>query len=232
MATKEILARSATDYSGLIDHTLLKSDATPSHIQKLCQEAMEFHFFSVCINPSFISIAAEALRGSKVKVCTVIGFPLGAMTSQSKVQEAAEAINLGADELDMVMAIGRLKANELSYVEREIAAVVRVAEGRPVKVIIETSLLSSEEKRMACELAMSAKAQFVKTSTGFCGGGATVDDVRLMKSIVGDQLLVKASGGVRSLQALKDLVSAGASRIGTSQGPQIISAATADSEGY
>ena len=227
MATKDMLARSATNYSRMIDHTLLKPDATSADIRKLCEEAIRFRFFSVCINPSFISLAGKLLASEDIKICTVIGFPLGAITPESKADEASRAVLLGANELDMVMAIGRLKEGDHKFVEEDILGVVQAAAGRPVKVIIETSLLNESEKRSACEAALAAGAQFVKTSTGFSGGGATVNDIRLMKSVVGEKMEVKASGGVRSLDEIVALVDAGATRIGTSQGPKIFSHAEA-----
>lgn len=205
-----------------IDHTLLKSDATPLEIRKLCEEALEHGFFSVCVNSAMIPLAAEILRGSNVAVCSVIGFPLGACLSSVKAFETSEALKNGASEIDMVIAIGALKANQDGVVERDIRAVVEAAGDKIVKVILETHLLTEEEKVRACQLSVAAGAAFVKTSTGFTGGGATLEDVALMKKTVGDRALVKASGGVRDLDKAKAMIAAGASRLGTSSGVAII----------
>lgn len=201
-----------------IDHTLLKPIATKADIEKLCLEAKQHDFASVCINPYWVSYCAELLKDTDVKVCTVIGFPLGASSSNSKYHEALQAVSDGADELDMVINIGALKDRNTMQVVDDIKMVVKAAEGRVVKVIIETCLLTDEEKTLACKAAMSAKASFVKTSTGFSTGGATIEDVKLMKSIVQDELEVKASGGVRSLEDMMAMIDAGATRIGTSSG--------------
>lgn len=201
-----------------IDHTLLKPIATKADIEKLCLEAKQHDFASVCINPYWVSYCAELLKDTDVKVCTVIGFPLGASSSNSKYHEALQAVIDGADELDMVINIGALKDRNTMQVVDDIKMVVKAAEGRVVKVIIETCLLTDEEKTLACKAAMSAKASFVKTSTGFSTGGATIEDVKLMKSIVQDELEVKASGGVRSLEDMMAMIDAGATRIGTSSG--------------
>lgn len=209
-------------YSKYIDHTLLKADASANDIKKLCFEAKEYNFMSVCINPSFIKLAKEELKNSSVLVCTVIGFPLGANTTEVKVFEAEDAVNSGADELDMVINISKLKDKEYDYVQKEIEEIVRVAKGRTVKVIIETCYLTEEEKIMACKLATNAKANFVKTSTGFGQGGATLEDVKLMKANIGQNMEVKASGGVRSAADLKAYIAAGATRIGTSSGVKLI----------
>jgi deoxyribose-phosphate aldolase len=208
--------------SKLIDHTLLKPQATSSEIEKLCEEAKQNQFASVCINPFYVSMASRLLEDTNVKVCTVIGFPLGASTSAVKAWEAADAVRNGADEIDMVINIGALKDRNDEAVQEDIAAVVRVAEDRIVKVIIETCLLTEEEKIRACRLSKEAGARFVKTSTGFSTGGATMEDVRLMKSVVGDSLEVKASGGVRNRDTMIQMVAAGASRIGTSNGVLIV----------
>ena len=208
--------------SHYIDHTLLKAEAQLSQIEKLCAEAKQHQFFSVCVNTSYVSKCAELLKGSSVKVCCVVGFPLGAMDTASKAFETRTAIANGAEEIDMVIQVGALKDRRLDYVEADIKAVVEAAQGRTVKVIIETSLLNDEDKKLACEAALRAKAHFVKTSTGFGGGGATLGDVRLMKSVVGDKALVKASGGVKDLQQAKAMIEAGASRLGTSSGVAII----------
>ena len=209
--------------AGMIDHTLLKADATKEQIEKLCLEAREYQFASVCVNPVWVKEAVQALNGSSVKVCTVIGFPLGATTSETKVFEAKNAIENGATEVDMVINIGALKNDDLVTVEEDIHAVVHAAKGKAItKVIIETCLLTEKQKVSACQLAVKAGAQFVKTSTGFSTGGATVEDVALMRSIVGPEIGVKASGGIRSLDDMKKMIEAGASRVGASAGVQIM----------
>lgn len=205
-----------------IDHTLLKPEATEEQILKLCAEARKYNFYSVCINSSYVSVAAKALQGSAVKVCAVVGFPLGAVTTATKVFEAREAIENGASEIDMVIHIGALKSGNESYVADDITAVVKAAGGSIVKVIIETGLLSDEEKILACRLADQAGAHFVKTSTGFGPGGATIADIALMRETVGPLLGVKASGGVRTPEAARQMIKAGANRIGTSSGIAII----------
>jgi deoxyribose-phosphate aldolase len=207
----------------LIDHTLLKADALPSEVIMLCQEAKDNAFKSVCINSSFVPLAAKELSNSGVLVCTVVGFPLGAMSTLAKGFETKQAISDGADEIDMVINISRLKAKDYDYVLNDIKEVVKNAGSKTVKVIIETSLLNQEEKIKACELTLSAKAHFVKTSTGFSTGGATVEDIALMRKIVGPSFGVKASGGVRSLEDMEKMVKAGATRIGTSSGVKIMS---------
>jgi deoxyribose-phosphate aldolase len=209
-------------YNKLIDHTLLKQDATPEQILKLCEEAKEHDFMSVCVNPAYVPLAAEAHKGSDVKVCTVIGFPLGMNLTRTKVEEAQLCIKQGADEIDMVINVGMLKAGNDDYVEAEIAERKAVAGERVLKVIIETCLLTDEEKVRACLLSKNAGADFVKTSTGFSTGGATVHDVKLMRETVGPEMGVKASGGVRTHEDLLAMVEAGASRIGTSNGVKII----------
>ena len=209
-------------YASYIDHTLLKPEATKEQIQKICAEAKEYGFASVCVNPTWVSLAAAELKEVASKVCTVIGFPLGASTSATKAFETKDAIANGADEIDMVINIGALKSKQYKAVEKDIRAVVEAANGTLVKVIIETCLLSKEEKMKACELAVSAGADFVKTSTGFSTGGATVEDVALMRQTVGPKIGVKASGGVRSLEDLESMVKAGATRIGASSGVKII----------
>lgn len=208
--------------ASLIDHTLLKADATKDEIAKLAEEARKYEFASVCVNPVWVAFAAEQLSGSPVKVCTVIGFPLGATTSETKVFEARNAIENGATEVDMVINIGALKGREDDRVEKDIRAVVEAASGKAlVKVIIETSLLTNEEKVRACEAAVRAGADFVKTSTGFSTGGATPEDVALMRKTVGDKVGVKASGGVRSMEDIKKMTEAGATRIGSSSGVKL-----------
>ncbi|MGN9164582.1 deoxyribose-phosphate aldolase [Tissierellaceae bacterium HCP3S3_D8] len=209
--------------ASMIDHTLLKADATKELIVKLCREAKEYNFAAVCVNPSYIELCREELRGSNVKIATVVGFPLGANTKEVKVFETLDAINKGANEIDMVINIGALKDGDYDRVRDDILSIVKAADNRAiVKVIIETSLLTKEEKIKACQLAMEANADFVKTSTGFSTGGATIEDVKLMKSIVGDRLEVKASGGIRDVDTAKSMVDAGATRLGTSSGVKII----------
>lgn len=205
-----------------IDHTLLKQDATKEQILKLVEEAKYYEFASVCVNPTWVSLAAKELAESVVKVCTVIGFPLGANTPATKAFETKDAIANGADEVDMVINVGALKSGDLDLVETDIRAVVEAANGTLVKVIIETCLLTDEEKIVACQLAQKAGADFVKTSTGFSTGGATVADVALMRQTVGPDMGVKASGGARSLADAQAFVEAGATRIGTSSGVAIV----------
>lgn len=210
-----------------IDHTLLKPEATEEQIKVLCDEAKKYDFMSVCINPTWVSKAAAFLTESDVKVCTVIGFPLGANTSEVKAYEANEAIANGANEVDMVINIGALKDHDDELVIRDIQGVVDVAKDRAIsKVIIETSLLTEEEKVRACELAKKAGADFVKTSTGFSTGGATVEDVKLMRGTVGPEMGVKASGGVRSLADAQAFIDAGATRLGASSGVAIMEGQT------
>ena len=207
-----------------IDHTLLKPDATPDQIAQLCFEARKHGFASVCINPTWVKLCAELLQGSDVKVCTVIGFPLGATPPEVKAYEAQNALDHGATEIDMVLNIGALKARDLELVAKDIRGVVITAHNRDAltKVIIETSLLTDEEKVIACLLAKEAGADFVKTSTGFSGGGATVADVTLMRRTVGPEMGVKASGGVRTFEDADSMIKAGATRIGASAGVKIV----------
>lgn len=203
----------------LIDHTLLKAEATPSQIMKLCEEALKYDFKSVCVNPGYVPLASMLLAGSDVLVCTVIGFPLGATSSESKVLEASIAVEEGAKEVDMVINVGKLKAGLDLDVYKEIRDIkVAVGEEIVLKVIIETSLLTEEEKVRACLLSKKAGADFVKTSTGFSTGGATAEDIALMRKTVGKEMGVKASGGVRTMADLEKMVAAGANRIGTSNG--------------
>lgn len=210
--------------AGMIDHTLLKADATEAQIAKLCQEAKEYGFASVCVNPGYVPEAAEALKGTDVRVCTVIGFPLGATSSEAKAAETADAIAKGAAEVDMVVNVGRIKSGNWDYVRSDIAAVVNAARGRALtKVIIETCLLTDDEKIRVCEIAKDAGADFVKTSTGFSTGGATAADIALMRKTVGPDMGVKASGGIHSTEEAIALIEAGASRIGASAGIAIIS---------
>lgn len=206
----------------LIDHTILKPDASPEQIVKLCEEAKEFDFMSVCVNPAYVPLAAECLKGSDVKVCTVIGFPLGMNLTKTKVEEADLCIQQGAEEIDMVINVGMLKAGHDDYVEEEIRQLKAVAGSKVLKVIIETCLLTDEEKVRACKASKRAGADFVKTSTGFSTGGATTHDVALMRKTVGPDMGVKASGGVRTHEDLIAMVEAGASRIGTSNGTKIL----------
>jgi len=208
----------------LIDHTLLKPEASPDDIRKLCQEAAHFGFASVCVNPWNVPLAAEMLRGTEVKICTVVGFPLGATLPQAKIYETEEAIKLGAQEIDMVINIGALKSGQDDVVESDIRGVVEASHrgGAICKVILETALLTKEEKIRASTLAKSAGADFVKTSTGFSSAGATTEDVALMRSVVGPEIGVKAAGGVRTFEDLKKLVAAGATRIGASASVKIM----------
>lgn len=205
-----------------IDHTILKPETTEAQVRQICQEALDNKFFSVCVNTSFVPMCKTQLKSSQVKVCAVVGFPLGAMSTPAKAFETKWAVENGADEIDMVIQIGELKGGNYDYVREDIRTVVDAAQGRTVKVIIETSLLTQDEKIKACELSKEAKAHFVKTSTGFGGGGATVDDVKLMKSVVGDALQVKASGGVRDQATAEAMIAAGATRLGTSSGVQLV----------
>lgn len=209
--------------AAIIDHTLLKPETTESQIRKLCDEARQWRFASVCVNPRWVKVASEALAGCDVKVCTVIGFPLGANVTAVKVAEARQAISDGADELDMVISIGDLKAGDDEVVESDIRAVREAAGERIVKVIIEACLLTDEEKERACSLAVHAGADFVKTSTGFSKGGATVHDVALMRRVVGPEVGVKAAGGIRTREDALAMVAAGANRIGASAGVAICS---------
>lgn len=216
--------------SKYIDHTLLKPQATQSDLEKLCKEAIEYDFAAVCVNPCNVAYCAELLEGSSVKLASVVGFPLGASIPAIKSAETLMAVEDGADEIDMVINIGALKENNLEYVEEDIKAVVSSADGAIVKVIIETCLLTDEEKVKACELSKAAGADFVKTSTGFSTGGATVEDVKLMKASVGDAMEVKASGGVRSYEDAMAMIEAGATRIGTSSGLAILQGKKADND--
>ncbi|MCE4964604.1 deoxyribose-phosphate aldolase [Staphylococcus haemolyticus] len=218
------------NYAKFIDHTLLKPESTRQQIDQIIDEAKEYNFKSICVNPTHVKYAAERLNDSDVLVCTVIGFPLGATTTATKIFETEDAIKNGASEIDMVINIGALKDGRFENVQKDIEGVVGAANGKTVKVIIETVLLSDEEKVKASELAKAAGADFVKTSTGFAGGGATPEDVKLMKDTVGDELEVKASGGVRSLEDFNKMIDAGATRIGASAGVQIIQGLESDSD--
>lgn len=206
-----------------IDHTLLKPEATKEQVEKLCTEAKEHGFYSVCVNPLWVEAAASMLKDTEVDVCTVIGFPLGANTTEVKIAETKDAIAKGATEVDMVIPVGKLKSGQDEEVEADIRAVVEAAKGKAlVKVIIETSLLTDEEKVKACKLAVQAGADYVKTSTGFSTGGATVEDIRLMRETVGPEIGVKASGGVRDFATANAMIDAGASRIGASSSVAIV----------
>ncbi len=213
-----------SEFGHLIDHTLLKPEASRNEITKLCQEARRFCFASVCVNAWYVPLASELLRGAPVKVCTVVGFPLGATLPRVKVYETEEAIKLGAQEIDMVQNVGALKSGQDDQVELDIRGVVEACRrgGAICKVILETALLTADEKVRACQAAMRAGADFVKTSTGFGPGGATAEDVALMRAVVGSEAGVKAAGGIRSLEDLKKMVSAGATRIGASASVRIV----------
>ncbi|MGQ9585261.1 MAG: deoxyribose-phosphate aldolase [Anaerolineae bacterium] len=210
--------------AALIDHTLLKPDATEDQIRQLCWEARDYGFAAVCINPGYVPLAAELLRGTPVAICTVIGFPLGATLTEVKAYEGERTIAQGARELDMVINVGALKSREYAWVEEDIRAVVNTAHprGAMVKVIIEAALLTNEEKVKACTLAKAARADYVKTSTGFGPGGATVEDVALMRQVVGPSMGVKAAGGIRTYEDAQKMVRAGATRIGASAGVKIV----------
>lgn len=211
--------------AAMIDHTLLKPEATTAQIEKLCAEAAEYHFASVCVNPVYIPLAARLLKGTGVKVCCVVGFPLGAIAPEQKAAEAASCAAMGAEELDMVIHVGAAKAGDWALVQRDIEGVVKAAAGHTVKVIIETCLLTDEEKVKACEAAKAAGAHFVKTSTGFSTGGATTHDIALMRKTVGPEMGVKASGGIRDYETAMAMIEAGANRIGASAGIAIVAAA-------
>lgn len=211
------------DYNKYIDHTLLKADASIAAIKKLCAEAKEYDFASVCVNPGFVKLCAEELKGTDVKVCTVVGFPLGATSTESKVFETKQAVKDGATEIDMVINVSRLKDGDDEYVLEEIRKIRKACKGNVLKVIIETCLLTDEEKIRVCKLAKKAKATFVKTSTGFSTGGATVHDVKLMRKAVGKKMGVKASGGVRTAEDFLAMIKAGATRVGASAGIAIMS---------
>ena len=212
----------AINLAGFIDHTLLKPEATADDIAVLCAEARRYNFAAVCVNSVYVKIACRHLRGCDVRVCAVVGFPLGAATAAVKAFEAGEAVAEGAAEIDMVIHVGALKGGAIDYTKEEIAAVVRAARGRPVKVIIETGLLSDADKIAACRAAKESGAHFVKTSTGFGPCGAAASDIRLMRDTVGPAMGIKASGGIRTREAALEMIAAGATRIGTSSGIAII----------
>jgi len=211
------------DIARYIDHTILKPEATPEDVKKLCREAKEYNFASVCVNASYAKLVSTELDGSEVKTCVVVGFPLGAMTKEAKAFETVEAINNGASEIDMVINIGSLKTKNYELLKADIEAVVNAAKGKAlVKVIIEACLLTNEEKIKACEISKEAGADFVKTSTGFSASGATKEDIALMRKTVGEDLGVKASGGIRDFKTAMDMINAGASRIGASASISIV----------
>lgn len=219
--------------AGLIDHTALKPDTTIEQIKKLCAEAIEYGFASVCVNPCYVKLCSDILKGSKIKVCTVIGFPLGATTTAAKVAETTEAIANGATEVDMVINVGAIKSQDFDYVKKDIEGVVGAAKGKAlVKVILETCLLTDEEKVKSCRICKEAGADFVKTSTGFSTGGATVADVKLMRAEVKPNMGVKASGGIRDYETAKAMVDAGASRIGASASVAIANHEKSSGSGY
>lgn len=206
-----------------IDHTILKPEATISDIKKLCDEAVKYNFKAVCINPVFVSVAKELLKASNVKIATVVGFPLGANMSYTKVKETEKAISDGADEIDMVMSVGLFKSGDFAGVESDIKAVADIASNQVVKVILETGFLTPDEIAYASKLSISCGANFVKTSTGFGPRGASVEDIYIMKKAIGDTGEIKASGGIRDVKFAKELIEAGATRIGTSSGIKIVS---------
>ncbi|MCD6413105.1 MAG: deoxyribose-phosphate aldolase [Elusimicrobia bacterium] len=220
------------EIASMIDHTLLKANATGEQIGKLCEEAKKYNFASVCVNPAYVALASDLLKGSPVKVTTVVGFPLGATTPTAKAIETRDAIAAGADEIDMVINVGALKSGNYQIVLDDIKAVREASRGHILKVIIETALLTNEEKVKACELAKQAGADFVKTSTGFSTGGATVEDVKLMRSVVGPSMGVKASGGIRSLEDAEAMKKAGATRIGASASVKIVAGEKSEGKGY
>ncbi len=220
----DLKSEQSVSLASFIDHTLLKPEATSADIVRCCDEAQAYGFAAVCVNPVWVSQAARALAGRATAVCTVVGFPLGATTTEAKVFEARQALENGAKEIDMVLAIGKLKEGDFSFVEADIRAVTEVAHQHHAlcKVIIEAALLDDTEKLKACQLIQAANADFVKTSTGFSQGGATIGDVRLLRQAVGPAIGVKASGGIRSREAAQQLIAAGATRIGTSNGVSLI----------
>lgn len=205
-----------------IDHTLLKPTATPEDIENLCKEAMAHQFIAVCIPPAYLKHAKSVLKDSKIKLATVIGFPLGAMTTEAKVFEAKDALANGADEIDMVINIGILKGGDANYIENEIAEIKKAIGSKVLKVIIETCYLTDAEKETACRAALNANADFVKTSTGFGTGGATFEDVKLMKKIAGDKMQIKASGGIKDRETAIKYIELGVSRLGTSSGIKLV----------
>ena len=205
-----------------IEHTSVKATATPNDIAKLCAEAIQYKFYDVCVNGCYIKLAKTELKNSNVKIAAVIGFPLGAISTESKVAEAVQCVADGADEIDMVINIGLLKEGRADLVEDEIAAIKKTIGKKVLKVIIETCYLTNEEKKMACRAALNAAADFVKTSTGFGTGGASIEDVKLMKAEVGDKLKIKASGGIRDLKTALEYIDLGVNRLGTSSGIELV----------
>ena len=228
----EIYMEVKMNLAKFIDHTILKPDAQREKVLTLCEEAKEYGFASVCVNEYYTATVAKALEGTDVMTCTVIGFPLGASDSKVKAFETARAVEVGADEIDMVINVGALKDGKYDYVQSDIKAVVDAADGKTVKVILETCLLTDDEKVKACELSVAAGTHFVKTSTGFSTGGATVEDVTLMKKTVGDKAKVKASGAVRDYDTAVKMIEAGAERIGASAGIAIVKNEKASGSGY
>lgn len=212
---------SSTEFAQLIDHTLLKADATAADIEILCREARQHQFHGVCVNGSRIELASSLLADSGIKVVCVVGFPLGAMDADVKRFETEAAVDNGAQEIDVVLNLGKLKENDSAFLLRELRDIVEAADGRPVKVILETGLLTREGKILACQIAVESGAAFVKTSTGFSGAGATAEDVRLMREAVGSKIGVKASGGIRSLKTALSLIEAGANRLGVSASVEV-----------
>lgn len=215
-----------------IDHTVLKATTVKEDIVKLCQEAKEYGFFSVCVNGCYVSLAAKELKGTDVKIAAVVGFPLGAMSSEAKVFEAKKCIEDGASEIDMVINVGLLKSGETKMVEDEIRVIKEAIGDNVLKVIIETCYLTEKEKRTACQLSLNAKADFVKTSTGFGTGGATFEDVAIMKEVVGDKAQIKASGGVRDLETAMKYIEMGVTRLGTSSGVMLVTSGKAKEGEY
>ena len=205
-----------------IDHTILKADAKKEDIKRICEEAKKYNFASVCVNPANVKYVSDLLKGSEVKTCAVVGFPLGANTRETKVFEAKDCIENGADEIDMVINIGALKNGEFDRIYKEIKSIREACKEKILKVIIETCYISDEEKKKACELSLKAKADFVKTSTGFGTGGATFEDVKLMKKVIGDKAQIKASGGIRDYETAMKYIELGATRLGVSSGIAIV----------
>ena len=218
--------------SKTIDHTLLKAEATATQIETLCAEAREYHFYSVCVNSGYVSLAVAQLKGSDVKVCSVVGFPLGAMGTKAKAYEAAVAIEEGAEEIDMVINVGWLKSGDIAKVEQDIQVLREATKGKTLKVIFETALISKEEIVTLCEICTGVGVDFVKTSTGFSIGGATLEDVALMKASVGENVQVKASGGIRDYETAVAMLEAGATRLGVSAGIAIVTGASVEKGGY
>lgn len=218
--------------SSYIDHTILKPETTSEQIIQLCKEAVENNFFAVCVNSSYVNLCFNQLKNTNVKIAAVIGFPLGVCDTLSKAFETAQAIKNGADEIDMVIHVGALKEKKYDYVENDILAVVHAAAGKKVKVILETALLTGDEKKIACELALKAKAHFVKTCTGFGGGAASISDIELIKNVVGLKMEIKASGGIKNSEMAFNLIAAGATRLGTSSGQDLIKNQTIQAGNY